>query len=304
LRKVLACLAFILALAAAGCSSRDEQIEEQIPEILGEVNNEYLTTDEFLHHFKVRGGMELSGEARKEFKRWLFAELVERKLLLQEARKRRIRPSRAGVRRAFAKMGDRGWDEAERELAGSVEDEMYEQRQIEILLLNALPLLKQPKKAEIRRYLKKHPEDFQRPVQVRLRQIVVHSASKVRTVQAELSSGASFMETMRRHSTLSNVPSKDQLTWVGESDLSMEVWEAVREAPVKKPVGPVVSAHGTHFLLVVERRKAGPVPATEASAIARKRLRQEWKRRAMASYLAKLRKSAKIKVDLKALDLL
>ena len=83
----VACLA-VLAAFLGGCSGQ----ATQVPEIIGEVNNEYLTSDEFLHHFKARGGVALDKKARGQFKQTLLTELIDRKLLLQEARRRKMYP--------------------------------------------------------------------------------------------------------------------------------------------------------------------------------------------------------------------
>lgn len=290
------CALVALAVALGGCSGEPERV----PEILGEVNNAYLTTDEFMHHFKVRGGMGLEGKARRVFKRWLVAELVDRKLLLQEAWRRRIRPARSAVRGSFAKMGQSGWGQADKDAAWNVQDEMYEQKQIEILLRNAVRRPKRPTAKEVRKYYRENKDEFRHPEQVRLRHIVVNSASMVEAIRSEFDSGRSFSAVRRKHAP-GAVTEPAQLKWLGEADLPVGVWEAAREARVGKPVGPVHTAYGAHFLAVRARRDAGPLSYQDAATIISRRITEERRREAVAKYVSRLRKKAKIRLDMTAL---
>lgn len=289
--------ALAAALLAWGCPGD----QGGLPEILGEVNNEYLTTDEFMHHFKVRGGMELEGKARQVFKRWLVAELVDRKLLLQEAWRRRIRPSRSAVRSSFVEMGESGWSQAEKDAAWNIQDEMYEQKQIEILLLNAARPSKRPSEEEVLAYYRKNRSEFRRPEQVRLRQIVVNSASMVDGIRAELEAGRSFSDVQHRHAAAAEAAEKGQLAWLGEADLPTEVWETAREAKRGETAGPVTSPCGVHFLVVRDRRSAGAMSYRDAAADISRRLREERQHEAVTRYVAGLRKRAKIRIDMTAL---
>jgi len=293
-------VAFWLAMSItlAGCSRGDKGL----PEIIGEVNNEYLTTDEFIHHFKIRGGIALDGGARKRFKRWLLAELIDRKLLLQEARRRRIRPSRDAAREEFEELGARGWSRGARSMAWDVSDDVYEQRQIAELLKAAVPKPSTPTDSDAAGYVKRHKEEFRHPGQVRLRQIVVHSAAKVKKVEAKLKAGAVFADAAKRYSEAPEATLGGFVGWCGEADLPTVLWDSIREEPKDRVIGPVSTAYGIHFLRVDGRREAGPTEPEAARAIAKRRIREIRARKALDEYLGNLRDSASIKADFKAVD--
>jgi hypothetical protein len=296
-RVIAACAVLI---SAGGCSSGDRTL----PEIIGEINNEYLTTDEFVHHLKVRGGMDLDGRARKRFKRWLLAELIDRKLLLQEARRRRIRPSRDAAREEFEELGAKGWSRGARSMAWDVEDDVYEQRQIAELIGQAVPKPMPPTDSDAAGYVRRHKDEFRHPRQVRIRQIVVHSAAKVKTVKMKLKAGDDFAETARRYSEAPEARKFGLVGWVGEADLPVVLWDAVRDLPKGKIIGPISTSYGIHYLKLEERREAGPTEPEIARAIAKRRIREIRARKALDEYVGNLRALAKIKADLKAVDAL
>jgi len=287
---------------AAGVSLCSCSGRESLPEMVAEVNNEYVTTDEFVHHFRMRGGLELQGTARTRLKKWLIAELVDRKLLLQEARQQRIRPQRIDVSAEFAEKGKMAWGEREKEQFMQSEDDIYEQRIIE-MLLKANLVVPGVRSAEIDDYLRKHPEEFLRPPQARICWVMVNSSSKVKKTGAELKDGVPIEEVARN---LSEEPAglRGVWAWRDETQMPDEVWEAVGNAPLEKSVGPVPSGFGTFFFRVEDRRKASRMSRVESRDSARRRIASMKKREAMENFMASLRSSAKIRVDSRALSLL
>ncbi|MEK7475398.1 MAG: peptidyl-prolyl cis-trans isomerase [Candidatus Coatesbacteria bacterium] len=286
-------LAVVIAAGSlvAGCGKH-----EAAPEILGEVNNEYVTTDEFLHQIKTRGGADLRGQTREDFKQWLLAELVDRKLLLQEARRCSIRPNRDDVRIRIKEMGARGWEDAERAQVLNVEDDLWEQAQIDGLLRRELPPIRNPSAREVKAYVQAHPEVFARPAQFLLRQIVVHSAAMVDKAEAMLMDGETFEETAVRLGGRQRVSALGP-SWMGQDDVPPEVWAAAVGARWRRIVGPVASEYGFHLFRVEGRREAGPVEPEVATIRARKRIVQERRQKLVEALLARVRRGAVIKID-------
>jgi len=287
-------LALCAALTLASCTDRTG-----IPEMVAEVNNEYVTTDEFMHHFRLRGGLDLQGSARARLRKWLIAELVDRKLLLQEARLQRIRPQRVDVRKDFEGKGKQAWGDAEKEQFMQSEDDIYEQRIIE-LLLKANLAVPGVRSAEIDEYIKRQPEEFLRPPQARICWVVVNSASKVKRTASELGNGVSIEEVAKDLSE-EPVSVRGKWAWREESQMPDEVWEASSRAPLNKAVGPVPTGFGTFFFRVEDRRKNSRMSREELRDSARRRIASLKKREAVENYLASLRSTAKIRVDFRAL---
>lgn len=295
IKRTGAFLAVILAgLAIASCGGKTG-----LPEMVAEVNNEYVTTDEFVHHFRMRGGFELQGSARARMRKWLIAELVDRKLLLQEARARRIRPERSDVRADFAEKGRKAWGEREKEQFMQSEDDIYEQKKIEILL-KANFMVPGVRAAEIDAYIKRHPGEFIRPAQARICWVMVNSASKVKKAGEQLVNGMPIGEVAKGLSD-EPVSMRGAWSWRDESQMPREVWEAASRAPLKKSVGPVPTGFGTFYIEVRDRRKESAMSREESREAARRRIVSMKNREAVENYLASLRASAKIRVDFNAL---
>jgi hypothetical protein len=273
-----------------------------MPEILGEVNNEYVTSDEFVHHFRMRGGFALSGRARSELKKMLIAELVDRKLLLQEARRRRIRLDREEAGEELRRLGARVTEAGDRRMAWEASDYIYEQKVIAELLSAVVRPPDDFTAREVRAWVAEHPGDFRNPERVRLRQIVVNSAADMETVKKRISAGASFEEVARERSTAPEASRGGVLAWVGEADLPTELWDAVRTAIPGEVTGPVATAYGFHLLKVEERRKAGRMDPDSADALARRRISSARRQEAVAAFVGKLRRAARVRLDLKALE--
>jgi len=291
-------LTLLFAALAAGCGGGGHSVT---PEILGEVNNEYVTTDEFLHQLKARGGSDLRGQARGDFKQWLLAELVDRKLLLQEARRSGIRVAREDVRARFKELGSRGWEETERIQFMNVEDDLWEQAQIEELMRRELPPVRTPAAREVKRWVEAHPEAFVRPAQIRLRQIVVHSAAMVEKAERMIRDGETFEETVVRLGGRTKASALGP-AWLAQEDVPDEVWEAARGAPERRLQGPVASEYGFHLFRVEGRREAGRIEPEQAAARARRRIVEERKRDMAEGLLTRLRRSAVIRVDRAAVE--
>jgi len=286
-------LAAILAgaLIAGGCTPKPPAI----PDILGQVNDEYLTTDEFMHHLKMRGGLALEGEPRGALKRFVLAELIDRKLLLQEARRQGIKPSREDVRGAFAEQGGRGWEKPDRERAWNVEDDLVEQRQIERLLREVLPVQHDPDASAVRTYLETHPDLSSRQDQVKIREFVVHTADLAGKIERRRKDGDDFGDLARGAGE-----KVKPAAWMGLDDLPEQVRDAVATTRDGRIVGPLATEYGWNVVQVTGRRAAGPVRGAEARAAARRLMLADRRREATEKLVARLRSRAMIRVDLPA----
>jgi len=203
------------------------------------------------------------------------------------------------VRRDFEEKGKKAWGERESEQFMQSEDDIYEQRIIELVLKASL-VVPGVRTGEIDDYLKRHPEEFMRQAQARICWVMVNSASKVKKTGAQLKDGVSIEEVARDYSE-EPVSMRGKWSWRDESQMPQEVWEAVGRAPLEKSVGPVPTDFGTFFFRVEDRRKASRMSREESRDEARRRVGSMKKKEAMENYLASLRSSAKIRVDFNAL---
>lgn len=295
-----AAIAFAACTAACGRGG-------PAPEVLGEINREVLTTDEFLHQLALRGGGSMEGRGRREFKRALLAELVDRKLLLQECRRRRIRPARPGFRnamRALGADGATGWAMGDAALRWQVEDDAWDRAAVEELADRVAADADPPSRDDADRWLAAHPEAAVAQARMKLRQIVVRSAAMRDAVKRALAGGMPFERAARRWSAAPERREEGALGWRGRDEVPPAVWAAAEAAKPGRAAGPVDTPYGAVFVAVEGRDDGGRLPRSEARDRARRAIRAERRARALDGFLAGLRKAARISLDLRAVDAL
>ncbi len=128
---------------------------------------------------------------------------------------------------------------------------------------------------EVAHYYAAHPQEFMRPEQVRLRQILTQDRAAAEAARREIVAGAPFEEVARR---LSSGPRADSGGYQGElarGDLPPSFADLIFSL---KPgeVSPVVPAeYGFHLFQVIEREPAQRVPLAAAREEILARLRQQ-----------------------------
>jgi hypothetical protein len=128
---------------------------------------------------------------------------------------------------------------------------------------------------EIERYYRAHLEEFEQQERVLLRQILVGERRSAEEALAELRSGASFDEVVRRHS---QGPGAERGGFQGElarSDLPARFAEVIFELADGEVSEVVEADYGFHLFQVVERRPAETLELAEVRAEIERRLRRE-----------------------------
>lgn len=149
---------------------------------------------------------------------------------------------------------------------------------------------------EIARYYEAHRQEFARPEQVRLRQILTKDRAAAEAARREIVAGAPFAEVARR---LSNGPRADSGGYQGElarGDLPPSFADLIFSL---KPgeVSPVVPAeYGFHLFQVIEREPAQVVPLAAAREEILARLRQQNADRLLRSLVQAARSRYNVKV--------
>ncbi len=115
--------------------------------------------------------------------------------------------------------------------------------------------LEPPSDAEKRAYYQNHPERFQQPDQVRIRQIVLASESDARAVLDELQRGASFTDLAERFSVAPEAGAGGEVGWVERGTL--EVFDRSFSLNPRQRSDILQSPYGYHIIEVQERRRSG-----------------------------------------------
>jgi len=156
-----------------------------------------------------------------------------------------------------------------------------------------------------RRWYREHPEQFQRPQRVRLRELVVlgegqgdptldDSARRAlaRELHAEIAAGRDLADVAADYASNASVSGPIDLGWVGPGDLAAELEAAVWGLQAGQVTEPVESRGSLHLVEVQEREDAGLRPFNEVVEEAENRARQQVFAEAMTEYIDRLERQS------------
>ena len=298
----------LLSIAGAGAAVALTLGMQRGTSIAATVNGEVVYTRELDREVAAiarQYGIDLDGEEgrkqREEIARVLLDQLIEQRLIMQEARRRNATAGEAQIDAALEEIRRNFPSEAEfqralQQRALTVQDLRARLR----TTLTVQNLQRQVSTAtvseeEIRRYYEAHRKEFDRPEQVRVRHILVDTEELARLVQARLARGERFEDLARQ---LSRDPgSKEQggdLGFVARGQLVSE-FEAAAFALRPGQISPIVKTqYGYHIIQGVERRPAQPGTLEEAREQIRRRLLGQKQEADFTAWLKKVKESATI----------
>ncbi len=292
-----------LLVLAVGCSS--EPAVEAIPPLIV-INDQEISKADFLVEFEqsLQKDQQLSGIEREELQRSFLVQLIDRELIHGEARRLNIALTDADVEAAL--QGYR------RDYPGSSFEEMLAERGLtleawreelkeslimEKLLEQAVYPMVSVTDQEVADYFRDNPAQFDRPEQVRARQIVVAEEAQGQELLGLLRQGRSFAEVAEEYSLSPDALQGGDLGFFGRGEMPPEFDAIVFDLPVKRLSDLVKSEYGYHIFLVEEKRKAKRLNKKEASEEIRTILEAAKKEEGYLSWLQDMRARAVISVD-------
>jgi len=151
--------------------------------------------------------------------------------------------------------------------------------------------------SEIEAYYQEHREEFDRPAQVRARQIVLGSREEGERVLGLLRQGEPFAEVARQNSLSPDAEQGGDLGFFARGEMPPEFDAVVFTLPVGRLSDLVQSEYGFHIFLVEERREAMRLSLKAVHDEVRDALRAEKEEQAYQQWLQSLRAKASIEVD-------
>jgi len=296
------CAAFLLG----GCSSqRGDEVHPLV-----RINDRQIVKADFDAAFgkTLKPGQLLSAEEHQELERDFLTQLVDHELILAEARRRglAIPPEQLAdaveeLRRGYppgafeAMLQERGLTLAE------WQTELTQNLMLDKLVDQVVGERSRVSEQAIDAYYAEHRAEFDRPAQVRARQIVVAEQAEGEQILANLRRGDAFAEAAQRHSLSPEAAQGGDLGFFGRDEMPPE-FEAVFALPVGKPSALIKSDYGYHLVLVEAKRPATQLSRQEAAAEIRARLEAELREAIYQEWLQDLRGKAVIEVDWRQLD--
>lgn len=150
---------------------------------------------------------------------------------------------------------------------------------------------------EVSAYFKANRDQFDRPEQVRARQIVVADEAEGQEVLGILRQERPFAEVAAEYSLSPDAKQGGDLGFFSRGEMPPEFDAIVFDLPVKRLSDLVKSEYGYHIFLVEEKRKAKRLNKKEASDEIRAILEGRKKEEVYLAWLQDMRARAVISVD-------
>lgn len=304
---------FLLLVAAglclfAGCE-KEPPVTEVAPLIV--INGQEISKAQFIAAFEdsLQEDQPLTGIERQELQRSFLVQLIDRELIHGEARQLNIMVTDAEIDAALqahrqdypgahfeAMLAERGltlqrWRQ-----------ELRESLIMEKLLQEAIDPRVEVTDAEIAAYYDANREQFDRPAQVRARQIVVAEETVGQEVLGLLRQGQPFAEVAAEYSLSPDSEQGGDLGFFARGEMPPEFDAVVFDLPVNHLSDLVKSEYGYHIFLVEEKRKASRLKKKDAAQEIRALLERQKRETIYHSWLQDLRARAEIRVDWSQLD--
>lgn len=238
--------------------------------------------------------------------------LIERVLLLAEARRRGIEPEAEKTRAALAAFearygNDPRWQQDRDRLLPTLTQSLEEQNILERLEA-AARVAPEPGEAELRAYYQAHPDAFTEPERLRLSLILLKvdpaasqddrdkAGEEARAIRRRLDEGADFAALARERSGDMSAPNGGDMGYVHRGMLPEPVHARLDELAPGALSEPITLLEGFAILRLDERRPAQLRGFEESSQRAAELWRREREERQWRELKAALRRAATIEV--------
>jgi peptidyl-prolyl cis-trans isomerase C len=306
----LAILAAVLAAGCGRCGGASSGSAEPGSRTVALVQGEPITSEAVRRELAqaIGGTATMEGDPAVARRR-VLEDLVDRALLLQEARARSIVVGEDQVERAFLRVRSEypgsHFDDLlakERLSQSELRARLKEQLTIEKLFHDEVFPQLRVTDAEVERYFTDHAAEFQAPEMVRVSQIVVATRDEAAQLRDRLRrEPQNFADLARRLSIAPEGKNGGDLGFIVRGGGFPEVFDLCFTLPRNVVSDVTPSPYGFHLFKVTDKKPAQRQTLEQVRGQILERLSREKRARAQVEYLATLRKRASIEIDEKAL---
>ena len=290
-------------LFVAGCEA---ELEEKPVSPLIVINDQEISKADFLAEFEktLQKDQPLTGIEREELQRSFLVQLIDRELIHAEARRLNIEITEADIDAALqayrqdysgtsfeTMLQERGitlkdWRE-------ELRDSLIMEKLLEEAVYSRVDVIDQ----EVAAYYEANRKQFNRPAQVRARQILVADDTEGQAVLGLLRQGRPFAEVAAEYSLSPDAAEGGDLGFFAKGEMPPEFDEVVFDLPVNRLSDLVKSDYGYHIFLVEEKRKAVRLKKKDVTDEIRAILESQKKEEIYLDWLQEMRARAVISVD-------
>ncbi|MBW6508143.1 MAG: peptidylprolyl isomerase [Desulfuromonadales bacterium] len=146
-------------------------------------------------------------------------------------------------------------------------------------------------------YYRDHREDFQRPAEVHVYQMLLASREEALEIKKHLQDGADFATLAKQHSLSPDSEEGGLLGYFSAGALPPEFDAVIFSLPLRQVSDPVESPYGFHLLLVDRKRNAGQRPFAAVAAEIRDLLYHREEEALLQQWLTGLRRNTEVVID-------
>lgn len=327
----------ILAVPAAAQDIQEvnETVTEADQEIAAYVNSEEISMQELEQFAGVRnilmqilqtnqefGSVMLQTEAGQqvvdEFQKLKLEQLITNKLMVQEAKSRKLKVSDEEMNKIFDQQIQALKEQnqlSEEQLEAAIQKQGFEsmkeykelffENNMNGFLINKLreEVVNKVKvsEEEVKDYYQNNKKQFESEAQKKVSHILFDDQAKAEKVLAEIKAGADFAEMAKKHSTGPTADKGGNLGYVSANERGLD--QTFRDAAMKLEVGeitnePVKTQFGFHLIKVTDYREAGVRDFEEVKAQIESNLKNKKKSQAFQDFVENLREKAEIDIKL------
>lgn len=295
----------LLLLLLTGCW---QQKPSPMTATVALVNDEPITVQELqaaVSETKDKGSqtLEATAEEKEELARRLLEQLIERKTLLQEARRLQIQLTEGEIRDRLSEIRE-GVDEeaflrylSERNLT----QEAWEASARETLLIEKLlnqlvgDQISLPEE-ELLQYYDSHLEEWSVPEQIKLRQILVETEPEAEAIRQSLAEGADFAEAAQTHAQTLEFGKDGDLGYRAAAELPVE-FEPLFTAEIGSVSGVIKTPFGYHLVKVEDRQPARTLSFEEVKERIYQFLLEEKREALFSRWFENVRRKTEVKIN-------
>ncbi len=295
--------AFLLSGVVSGCNAEPEN--KEVPPLIV-INGQDISKADFLKEFEksLQDDQPLTGIERQELQRSFLVQLIDRELIHGEARKLGVTITDDDIDSALQNYRQdypgSSFETMLKERKLTLEawrEELKESLIMEKLLEEAVYTRVDVSDMEIAAYYEANRKNFDRPAQVRARQIVVADEIEGQKVLDLLRQGEPFAEVAEEYSLSADAEDGGDLGFFARGEMPPEFDEVVFDLPVNRLSDLVKSEYGYHIFLVEEKRRATRLKKRDTAEEIRQILEAQKKEEVYLAWLQEMRARAEISVD-------
>ncbi len=304
--------ALLLGLIFFSCNKKNEEAASApaaaaSPDVrvVATINGDPITLAEFEERF-ARAGFKPEQGVELDVKEDFLNRLIERMMLVREAQRSRIKVDLPEIAKRIETLRTENSEDVKDTLAGLGIDfekwkaDVWEDMMIERLLAREVYRRVSVSSAEVRRYYRANLPEFEKPEQVRVRQIVVATAAEAQRAMEALRAGADFAAVAKQKSTAPEAEKGGDLGYFSRGDMPAE-FNVVFVLPKGGISRIVKSPYGYHIFKLEDKRKAGRIGLDEAYQGIEEKLRRQKENKRYKAWFTELRSRTKIEVSYQAL---